>query len=244
MLSLYFLLVTMYSMMMRPRIVVYNLTQDELRPILAELARRLDPGARWAGESLVHAEVGRAVCTWKTRPLSGTSNWWPAVARKETPVGESWNRNCGTNCGAPSPNAIRAACNCLRPPHSSPRSSAISWHATTNRSRHFVPGTTDEQLMEETPDGRARFRRLRNSRDVNLATFIFQPGRLWSALHLGHGFSRWRSPAVVGRSGRFGDRDESFAGHGGIGVSSTSPDRRPPLRVIVRNRSRHRRRET
>ena len=37
----------------RPRLVVYNVTMDQLRPILAEVVGRLDASARWAGESVV-----------------------------------------------------------------------------------------------------------------------------------------------------------------------------------------------
>lgn len=37
----------------RPRLVVYNVTVDQLRPLLAEVVGRLDASARWAGESVV-----------------------------------------------------------------------------------------------------------------------------------------------------------------------------------------------
>lgn len=53
------LLIALYSMalaalllLQRPRIVIYNLTSGELRPVLAGLVRDLDPEARWAGDSL------------------------------------------------------------------------------------------------------------------------------------------------------------------------------------------------
>lgn len=36
----------------RPRLVVYNMTVEQLRPILAEVTSGLDPSARWAGESV------------------------------------------------------------------------------------------------------------------------------------------------------------------------------------------------
>ncbi len=36
----------------RPRLVVYNITVEQLRPILAEVTSGLDPSARWAGESV------------------------------------------------------------------------------------------------------------------------------------------------------------------------------------------------
>ncbi len=38
---------------MRPRLVIYNVTVEQLRPVLAEVVGRLDASARWAGESVV-----------------------------------------------------------------------------------------------------------------------------------------------------------------------------------------------
>lgn len=35
----------------RPRLVVYNVTLDQLRPVVAEVVNGLDPAARWAGET-------------------------------------------------------------------------------------------------------------------------------------------------------------------------------------------------
>ncbi|MHC2067801.1 hypothetical protein ACYFX5_10035 [Bremerella sp. T1] len=52
MLALYFLMVTFFILTRRPRIVAYNTSIKNLRPLLREVADGLDPGARWAGESL------------------------------------------------------------------------------------------------------------------------------------------------------------------------------------------------
>jgi hypothetical protein len=52
MLALYILLVICLLLFFRPRLVIYNIATEELRPILSELAARLDPDARWAGDSL------------------------------------------------------------------------------------------------------------------------------------------------------------------------------------------------
>jgi hypothetical protein len=38
---------------MRPRLVIYNITVEQLRPVLAEVVGRLDASARWAGESVM-----------------------------------------------------------------------------------------------------------------------------------------------------------------------------------------------
>ena len=38
--------------MARPRLVIYNLDSEELRPILSDVVRAMDPQSRWAGDSL------------------------------------------------------------------------------------------------------------------------------------------------------------------------------------------------
>ncbi len=49
----YWLCVWLVVLLGRPRLVVYNVSVDELRPVLAEAARAMDTQARWAGDSLV-----------------------------------------------------------------------------------------------------------------------------------------------------------------------------------------------
>ncbi|MCA9246482.1 MAG: hypothetical protein KDA42_05180 [Planctomycetales bacterium] len=58
MLSLYGLTASLILLMSRPRLVVYNVTSQQLRPLLSEIATRLDPAARWAGDSLYVPELG------------------------------------------------------------------------------------------------------------------------------------------------------------------------------------------
>lgn len=55
-LGFYGLLVSMIVLMMRPRIVIYNVTTEQLRPILTNVAMKLDPKSRWAGDSLIIPE--------------------------------------------------------------------------------------------------------------------------------------------------------------------------------------------
>jgi hypothetical protein len=50
--SFYVLCLTLAVMVLRPRIVVYNMTVDQLRPVLAEIARRIDHESAWAGRAL------------------------------------------------------------------------------------------------------------------------------------------------------------------------------------------------
>ena len=51
-LALYAMCVVLVLLLLRPRLVIYNISVDELRPILADLVDRLDTEARWAGDSL------------------------------------------------------------------------------------------------------------------------------------------------------------------------------------------------
>ena len=51
--SFYVLVVTLLMLVAKPRLVIYNVSEEEFRPILAEVVRALDPDARWAGNSLV-----------------------------------------------------------------------------------------------------------------------------------------------------------------------------------------------
>lgn len=55
---LYWLGVWLAVLLARPRLVIYNISTEELRPIVAEAARSLDPQARWAGDSLSLPTVG------------------------------------------------------------------------------------------------------------------------------------------------------------------------------------------
>ena len=50
--AFYSLSLTLWIMLSRPRIVVYNIGLDELQPILNDTATRLDHDSRWAGDSL------------------------------------------------------------------------------------------------------------------------------------------------------------------------------------------------
>lgn len=45
-------------LVLRPRLVVYNISTAKLRPILADVVSRLDDGARWAGDSLLLPNLG------------------------------------------------------------------------------------------------------------------------------------------------------------------------------------------
>jgi hypothetical protein len=49
----YALCLTLLILLMRPRLVIYNVTVDQLRPLLAEVVSDVDAKARWVGDSLI-----------------------------------------------------------------------------------------------------------------------------------------------------------------------------------------------
>jgi hypothetical protein len=54
----YWLGVWLAVLVARPRLVVYNISAEELRPVVAEAARQVDPQARWAGDNLALPTLG------------------------------------------------------------------------------------------------------------------------------------------------------------------------------------------
>ena len=55
---LFALCVAVCVLVSRPRMVVYNITVDQFRPLVAEVVSSLDPKARWAGESAALPDRG------------------------------------------------------------------------------------------------------------------------------------------------------------------------------------------
>jgi hypothetical protein len=51
--AFYGLWVSLLVLLARPRLVNYNISLDELRPILTDVVAGIDPEARWAGDTLV-----------------------------------------------------------------------------------------------------------------------------------------------------------------------------------------------
>lgn len=54
----YWLWLMVVVLVARPRLVIYNISVEELHPVLAEAAGRLDPDARWAGNHLALPGLG------------------------------------------------------------------------------------------------------------------------------------------------------------------------------------------
>jgi hypothetical protein len=57
-LMFYWLWLVLAVLLARPRLVIYNISIEELHPVLAEAAGRLDPEARWAGNHLSLPRLG------------------------------------------------------------------------------------------------------------------------------------------------------------------------------------------
>ena len=71
--ALYMLCVTLLVLMSRPRLVIYNMTAEQLRPLLADLAARLDAEHRWAGDSLALPQFGVQLQIEKFLPMRNVS---------------------------------------------------------------------------------------------------------------------------------------------------------------------------
>jgi hypothetical protein len=54
----YALTVTLLVLLQRPRIVIYNVTPEQLRPVLADLVRRLDKDGRMIGDAVFFPNLG------------------------------------------------------------------------------------------------------------------------------------------------------------------------------------------
>ncbi len=49
----YGLCVSLLVLLLRPRIVIYNATIDQIRPLLTEIAKRMDQKSRWTSDSMI-----------------------------------------------------------------------------------------------------------------------------------------------------------------------------------------------
>jgi hypothetical protein len=57
-LAFYVLCVTLWILLARPRLVIFNATAEQVRPVLAEVVAKIDSDVRWAGDSLMLPQVG------------------------------------------------------------------------------------------------------------------------------------------------------------------------------------------
>jgi len=57
-LGLYLSAIVFIVLSLRPRLVIYNVTTDRLRPVLGRLIEKLDKTARWAGDCVIMPDLG------------------------------------------------------------------------------------------------------------------------------------------------------------------------------------------
>lgn len=54
----YGLCVSLTVLLMRPRLVIYNITSEQLRPLLTDVAIQADSNSRWTGDALIIPRLG------------------------------------------------------------------------------------------------------------------------------------------------------------------------------------------
>jgi hypothetical protein len=72
-LALYVMCVVLWLLLLRPRLVIYNISADKLRPILADVVGQFDGDARWAGDSLAIPKLGVQLYMDNFAPLRNVS---------------------------------------------------------------------------------------------------------------------------------------------------------------------------
>jgi len=97
--ALYGLTLVLVLLTLRPRLVIYNISLHELRPILAELVAGLDADARWAGDGLILPNLGvqlhleslpalRNVSLVSTGRNQSYQGWWRLEAALRAALGQ------------------------------------------------------------------------------------------------------------------------------------------------------------
>jgi hypothetical protein len=71
MIGCYALCLTLLILLLRPRLVIYNITLEQLRAVLSEVVTELDRDARWVGDSLI---LPRLHVQLPVEPFSGLKN--------------------------------------------------------------------------------------------------------------------------------------------------------------------------
>jgi hypothetical protein len=95
-LALYAMCAVLWLLVSRPRLVIYNISLDKLRPTLADVVESLDAEARWAGDSLALPKVGVQLYAEGFAVLRGVS--LIAAGGKQSQAG--WRRLHDALCAA------------------------------------------------------------------------------------------------------------------------------------------------
>ena len=107
--SFYVLCLILAVMVLRPRLVVYNITLDQLRPILMELAQRLDHDSTWAGRALTMPQLRVHLVVDNFAPLRNVVLGATTSARAPA-AGTAWRSACAKPCAKCRPARGRRAC--------------------------------------------------------------------------------------------------------------------------------------
>jgi hypothetical protein len=86
--TFYGLCLSLANLLARPRLGVYNLSADELQPLVAEVAAGLDPQATWLAERLSLPQLGVHLTLEEFRPLRHVS----LVATGQLQTYANWRR--------------------------------------------------------------------------------------------------------------------------------------------------------
>ena len=87
-LGFYALCLVLGLLLLKPRLIVYNISADQLRAILADLVEKLDSNARWAGDVLVLPSLGMQLHLDNTGVMRNVS--LTSVGARQDPLG--WQR--------------------------------------------------------------------------------------------------------------------------------------------------------
>lgn len=85
------LLMAVGMLVARPRLVIYNITVDQMRPLVADVVGRLDPAARWAGTTAALPTRRFEVRIDGHGPMRSVT----LVAAGDRPGAEGWGEFCG-----------------------------------------------------------------------------------------------------------------------------------------------------
>ena len=88
MFTLYVLAITLWNLLSRPRLVIFNITSEQLRPVLAELVKRLDEAASSTGDSYLLPQIGLQFPPRAVSALATMSRSWRSASGKVTAVGD------------------------------------------------------------------------------------------------------------------------------------------------------------
>ena len=83
---MYALVVAVCILFARPRLLIYNATVEQVRPLVAQNAAAIDPAVRWAGESVALPTLGLQAHVEGNGPLRTVS----VVVLQLGEAGESW----------------------------------------------------------------------------------------------------------------------------------------------------------